>query len=187
VPVQPFAGTGAALRSAPPVSGCHDTDPNRSCYRRRVRDHLRNAGLLLIAGALAQVGCSSDSCTTMGCSSLAVIAGELPAPSGNLTVEACRNGACSSASDLAPEGCRSVGTLPSLHICFESGATLRIDVAIYHDSSAAPPTDGDVYTLQVRDASGATLVDFSGSATYRVHRPNGDGCDPVCKTAELAF
>jgi hypothetical protein len=155
-----------------------------SWYRRSVQDRIRGA-LLVLAAALAQSSCSSDSCTEMGCSSLVTIAGELPPPSGTVTVKACRNQACSTLSDAAPEGCRSVNSMPTLQVCFTTGATLRIDVAIYHDSSSPAPANGDLYTLEVRDGAGATLVDFSGSATYSEYRPNGEGCEPVCKSAAL--
>jgi hypothetical protein len=172
----------------PPPGAWLPPDPSSSCYRRGVRHRVRSLLLLLlVAAALAPSGCSATDCTEMGCSSLAVIEGELPAPNGAVTVTACRNGACNTLSDAAAAGCQTVSSQPWIEVCFVAGATLGINVAIYHDGSAPPLANGDLYTLEVRDASGATLVDFSGSATYREHRPNGDGCDPICKTAELSL
>jgi hypothetical protein len=79
--------------------------------------------------------------------------------------------------------------VPTLQVCFAAGAdagTTHISVAVYHDG--APSAGGRrLYKLKVTDASGATLVDFTGTASYEGYRPNGAGCDPLCKTAELAF
>lgn len=138
-----------------------------------------------LAVALWLSACSSDTCTEIGCSSAGVIRGDMPTPTGSVTVEACRNGACRSLT-TNPDGCQSV---PLLHVCFTPAAgTTRVDVTLYHDGSSAALMDGDQYTLVVReDASDTALVDFSGSATYSDHWPNGAGCPPVCKAAELSL
>jgi hypothetical protein len=142
--------------------------------------------LLSTACAISALGCSSDSCTLIGCSSAGLIAGEMSAPSGSVTLQACRNGACSKLEAVAAAGCHSSA---QLYVCFAPAASgVRLDVTLYHDGHAPALADGDVYTLDVlEDSSGTSLVDFTGTASYNEYRPNGEGCDPVCKSAELAL
>lgn len=123
----------------------------------------------------------------MGCTSSALISGPMPAPSGAVTVEACHRGVCTKLENADANGCHSVNQLPHLQVCFTPGATTtEIDVTV-SPAFDAPLADGDTYTVQVRDASNTLLVDFTGNATYEEFRPNGAGCDPACKSAELSF
>jgi hypothetical protein len=143
--------------------------------------------LLGLASALSTPGCSGESCTEVGCTSSGFISGSMTAPGGTVTVEACRNGACTRLENTAAEGCRSAGTAPQIQVCFTSASTgVEIGVTVYEGVDAPALADGDVYTLDVTDdASGVALVDFTGTASYEDYRPNGAGCEPVCKNAEL--
>ena len=145
--------------------------------------------LIVLATLLVHTGCSSESCTDMGCTSSSLISGEMPLPSGVVTVTACRNGSCTELQTAAAESCKLAPGAPRIEVCFSAAgaSTQPIGVIVYYDPDAPALADGDVYTLKVTDASGASLVDFSGTASYQEHRPNGAGCDPACKSAELSF
>lgn len=150
---------------------------------------MRVPSLIMLGALLSQASCSSEGCTEIGCTSSAVIAGEMPVPSGAVTVKACRNQSCTTLADAAAEDCKLAQGTPRIEVCFSSASatTLKLDAIVYHDVDSAALANGDVYSLEVTDASGASLVSFTGNASYEDYRPNGAGCDPVCKSAELSF
>jgi hypothetical protein len=145
--------------------------------------------LLVLTSLIVQPGCSSDSCTEMGCTSSSLLSGEMPLPNGVVTVEACRNASCTRLENAAAESCKLTQGTPRIEVCFSpaSATTQPIGVIVYYDPGAPALADGDVYTLKVTDAAGQSLVNFTGTASYQEHRPNGAGCDPACKSAELSF
>ena len=140
----------------------------------------------LLVAALALAACSSDQCIEIGCASAAIITGDMGSPTGTVSIVACRNGVCSSLAMVAPDGCHSGGGEPSLRACFVPGANgTQIDITLY--GIASELADGDQYSLRVDDdASQTALLDFTASASYVEYWPNGAGCPPVCKSAELS-
>ena len=141
----------------------------------------------LFATALALAACSSDQCTEIGCASAAIIAGDMGAPTGTVSVQVCRNGGCSTLPTIVPEGCHSGSGEPAIRVCFGPATSgTHVDVTVY--GIASELADGDSYSLRVDDdASQTALVDFTATATYTDYWPNGAGCPPACKSVELSL
>jgi hypothetical protein len=159
------------------------------------------------AGHLADAG--TDGCSHMGCGASTgphpwQVGFEVPiaAAIGDLVgsgLTACRNADCR-AGTLATV---STGADQSSPITMEPGDLYLVSYVRAPGQSPTPllevgwgqtpttdreipdPQDGDLYSVELRAASGAVVAAASGVATYTVVTPNGPGCEPRCTTGTL--
>ncbi len=121
-------------------------------------------------------------------------------PNQGFSIEVCRNGACIRGQFDLPDAGLGVydGTTHSFPERARSMQTDRIDVTLellgepnarldidYFVPDTNQLRDGDRYTVAIHDADGQLLVSADKLVTYTTDYPNGPGCDPGCKRAEL--
>jgi hypothetical protein len=119
---------------------------------------------------------------------LTVTAADVP----NLLVTLCRNGVCVNTQPVLPDGgssfqCDSYGPL-SVSCQLIAGSSAGVyNLTLLFTGPAQDFSDGDVYSVTVGKPGAAPLCSVpTTSANYMASMPNGDGCDPICRTATLS-
>jgi len=165
-----------------------------------------------LAAAVAFTACADNGggptlriCTVIGCGHAVTIKAPLSATFPTIrgsSIEVCRNTDCLSGSFATltdpPSTVSGVGvsfpdpqTIDGNHSPHveatiwgtESGG-FRLEVG-YWPWSMDDLSDGDRFTVTVRDGSGRTIVSVNRSVDYVTSYPNGKECGPVCKTATV--
>jgi len=151
---------------------------------------MRGVVAVIVASVLLLDGCG---CTAIGCPTVAVTievdVTATPAQLDGGLFRLCRNAVCNE------YGIAIAGTKPIL-------ATIRRDeLHVSHVGLAIDPhtilqipnyleedlADGDVYTLELRDAAGAVVQSWRWEADYRERYPNGENCHDVpCRQVDLS-
>jgi hypothetical protein len=147
--------------------------------------------LLVWVCALLLPSCStSSSCTLLACQSGAHFQSGIrfSGTGDQLTLDVCKNNVCARGTATGAPACAVSGVdlSATCGVSLGSGgnATLTVDIPA---ASLDDVKDGDVYRIRVTRAStNETLVDVTRTAAYRTSQPNGPGCDPTCKLADVS-
>ena len=146
---------------------------------------------LALVTVLAGEGCSNmQGCSEAGClpSVHFQSAIRVQGPSDTLALTVCRNGTCAHGT-VKGGGCAldavSTDLIVSCSLTTTSGTTtIAFDIPGF---SSDQLKDGDVYVFRVqRGATNESLVEVTRSAAYKTSQPNGPGCGPTCKSADLS-
>jgi hypothetical protein len=146
---------------------------------------------LLALPLLTSEGCASSlSCSEAGCRPSVHFqsAIRVQGPSDTLALTVCRNGTCAHGT-AKNGGCSldavSTDLLVSCSLTTASGTTtIAFDIPGFNSDQLK---DGDIYIFRVqRGATNESLVEVTRSATYTTTQPNGPGCGPTCKSADLS-
>lgn len=135
---------------------------------------------------LGAEGCSTKSCTEMGCLDTGTITGEITTPSGPTVVEFCFNESCQQAkTDAAPNPGSCVPVMTGAivaSVCFHTDASVTGQLNLEQATLA----DGDHYKVTITDEqSGAVLGVADQHVQYATDYPNGPDCPGECKVAKL--
>jgi hypothetical protein len=132
--------------------------------------------------------CAGDSkeCSQVYCESQIAVLGIVHAPVPPLDVDICLNGACASQKNVDPKMTTYLaGEISAVVWPDKAGVKVVIRLPDWTTSSV-PPKDGDVVTLRLANAAdGAELMSITRIVTYKTVTPNGQGCSPACKQAEV--
>jgi hypothetical protein len=154
----------------------------------------------LIAAA-ASNGCSTQSCTLVGCSSIAAYQATVSVPEGamELHLSACRNGACATGVyDLSQPGCGEgcgagcvlVGQ-PGWDYCAVTplgDGQWQLSFEYGLDTNVGVVQSGDIYAFAIATESAPLLEQTSEPVQYEEFYPNGEDCDETpCIRTTLTF
>lgn len=131
-------------------------------------------------------------CTLIGCINGASYEGDFAlngTDPNSLELTACFNSVCSktalrfSGQDASCSG--ELRTFCALSLSTGDSARVRLTVT---PPSGVPSTslqDGDHYEVSIGVPGQAPLLVLDSIAAYKISRPNGPLCDPLCKTSSL--
>jgi hypothetical protein len=147
-----------------------------------------------LAGAATAVFCSvacGSSCTGEGCGLYSRISATLRGASP-WTVTLCANDDCTTCDLTNPgsgrpggdAGAAASSACASWNVAPGAGGTPLLDIA-----ASSPPSypEGASLTLNVVDATGASIVDWKGTAHYTTHTIGGADCDnqSTCRSLDV--
>ncbi|MDX2088065.1 MAG: hypothetical protein SFX73_09450 [Kofleriaceae bacterium] len=156
-----------------------------------MRGTSRHGGVL---AAMAALGACADQdepevCTQAACShGVAIIIplpDEIAFASGRIRV--CKNDSACLAFEVVNTLVHSEeNTLGAMASWYSNGPGNRVGIWLQSDAPyPAGFLDGDVYTAMLWNASGAEVGSFRWDVEYTDASINGEGCEPVCRTALL--
>ncbi len=153
------------------------------------------APFLVLACSSDDAGCPADgecSSAVSGRLTTSISAAEM----GAATVQGCvkiKDGAtknCSKGvSGTVPTGADPItfvldGAIPATAYLTKSGNKFEVQVTFSVESQS--PTNGDEFSIELLDPSGASIEVLSRVVTYATVTPNGPGCLPTCASASFA-